>query len=186
MSDLRPALVAIKDIAKLFAPLATVGESVDALAAVLDHEAELKASIQSLLGRQAQIEAECQQRVADCNAEIAAKCKVHNDAVAGYEAKLDTLDRELKDAKAGRQARIDAETQAGDRIVGQIRTALKAEKERVAAEQARIAAEHDAFIEKTKAHRAEIEENTAALQAKLDALRDQARVALDSYVSMKE
>lgn len=178
MSEIKDALGALRSISKAFAPLATIGADVDRLEALVAHEDELTASIERKLAQAKEIDADIAAKLSACDVEIARKQEVQRNAEAGYVARLDALDRELKNVKAQRQARIDTETQAADRAVGQLRKALNDVKAAIDADRARITTEHDAFIEQTKQHRETIEANTKVLEDRLTALREQAKNAL--------
>lgn len=178
MPDIRDALVAIKDIAKLFAPLATVGESVDRLLALTAHEDELKQAIADKLAEVAHHDAAMATKLAETDAAIAQRQQVQANAEAGYTDRMAKLDADLRAAKDRAASGIaDAENRV--RVA-----ATKAEQEiaalkmKLSEERGLLTREHDAFIIETKAHRAKIEENTAIMEATLREMREQAKAAL--------
>lgn len=171
MSTLQDSLAAIKDIAKLFAPLATVSADIDRVSALVAHEDELKESIADKLNEKAQIDAEIATRISAADAEIAASKKAQADTAAGYAARNDELNVEYQAAKTAARVAIDqakadvaTEQETCGRQIANLRAACDAER-------TTISADHAAFIESTKQHRAQIEANTAALQDTLNKVR---------------
>lgn len=178
MPDIRDALFAIKDIAKLFAPLATVGESIDRLLALTAHEDELKQSIADKLAEVARHDADMAAKLAETEAECARRRQVQADAEQGYADRMAGLNRDLQAAKAESAAGIAA---AQNRITvaqTQADQDIAALKMKLGAERSAIQREHDDFIAATKAHRAQIEENTAIMEARLREMRESAQAAL--------
>lgn len=178
MSDIKNALGAIRDLAKVFAPLATVGADIDRLDALVSHEDELTAGIAAKLAQSADIDADNAIKLSACDAEIATRQQTQRDAEAGYQARMDALNVEYQTARTSLRTDIDnakiavkKESDALIRDVEELRNAAYAERQRVQSE-------HDAFIEQTKAHRASIEARTKEIEARLDTVRDQAKGAL--------
>ena len=176
--DIREAVDALKTASRVFGSLASVGEAAETALSLVNHGDELRAEVARL---QAEIVG-LTNTISDARATETRKLietKANGErTLREYAEKIAAIDAELRAAKADRQAKIDAEVQTADRAVGQIKAAFDHAKANFDADRARITAEHDAFIEETKVHRAQIEAKTAALEAHLNELKDKVSAAL--------
>lgn len=171
MQDIRDAIEAAKKISQQFSAFQQIADKADALLALVNHEDELKTKIVQLQADIVGLETRASDaRVAE--EQRTAVAKANGDrTIREYEEKIAAIDTELRQAKDGRQARINNEVQLADRAIGQIKAAFEAEKTKIEASYQAITAEHEAFIEQTKEHRAKIEANTKALEDKQAELR---------------
>lgn len=171
MANLLDSLAAIKDVAKLFAPLATVGADIDRIVALVAHEDELKQAIDAKVREKIQLEADITQRRAEVDSEIAEKQRIQTDVEAGYQAKRDALQVEFQTGKESARREIDAARTKVPAVVAECQRDIDELTRAAAVERQRIVNDHNAFIEQTKEHRAQIEANTKALEDKRDAVR---------------
>lgn len=171
--DLRDAVDALKNASRLYGALATVGEAAESALTVVNHVDELKADVAKLQAEKVNLQtAISEARLAEAQKTADAKANGER-TLREYADKIAALDAELKAAKDRRNAALQTAQLEADRGVRAIKEDLERTKALLAAERARVIAEHDAFIEQTKEHRERIEANTAALQEKLDVLRAQ-------------
>lgn len=165
------ALSGVKKIAQDFSAFATVSVACDTIAALVNHEAELEARIAQL--QQEKVDAE--QAILAVAAEEQAKIDALKNAHAKYEAEMsahrDKLRTEAEIVRTQCQEAIAAAKTAAEVTITAVDTELREATTIRSTERAYIVADHDAFVAETKINRAQIEANTAALQAKLDELR---------------
>jgi len=184
--DIRNAIEAARTIGRQFASFGVIAETADALLALVNHEDELRTQI-----RQMQVElATLETSVSTARAaeeQRTREAKATGDAtIAEYTNKIGAIDAELRAAKEHRNAALQATQFEADRGVRAITEELNRVKATIAAERTRLLADHEAFIDETKSHRARIEQNTKVLEDKLDALRAQARGALAAVEDEQE
>ncbi len=186
MNDIREAIEAAKTISRQFSAFGQIADKADALLALVNHEDELKAQIGRLQAEIATLETSVSEaRAAEEQRTRDAK-STGDRTIAEYEEKIAALDAELRAAKDRRNTALQTAQLEADRGVRAVADELERTTASLAAERARVSAEHEAFIEDTKEHRARIEANTKALQDKLDVLRAQARGALAAVEPVKE
>lgn len=178
MNDIREAIEAAKTISRQFSAFGQIADKADALLALVNHEDELKATIARLQGEIETLTTQVSEaRLAEEQRTRDAK-STGDQTVADYEAKIATLDAELRAAKDKRNVTLQTVQAEADRGVRAINDELERAKTSLAAERQRVQTEHDEFIEQTKEHRARIEANTKTLEDKLALLRAQAKGAL--------
>lgn len=167
------ALTTVKEVASKFAAFAVVSEAADSLAALVNHEAELKKSIAE---KQAEIEAQRAQQAEEAKAHKArmeAAAKEHEQYAKQYDDHSAKLRKNALDVEAESATRIEAAKKLVGDAEAKATQDIAAHKTRAEIEKQKITDAHNVFIEATKQHRAQIEEKTAALQKKLDDLREQ-------------
>lgn len=176
--DTLDALAAVKQVAQQFKALAVVGDSVDRLAALVNHEDELKASIQQLIADKDALAKEIEDARAENADKVAAARAEHEQYTAEYAAHREKLragalaeeesaTRRITEARrsvAGLDEAVKAEIDKANATVDQHRNAA-------AAEIAKLESDH-------AAQRAQITAQTDALRAQLDELKGKVAAVL--------